>query len=119
MAQSTSTAARKGNGAERAEIDDATADVAAQLSALKSDFAGLADAVQALTGTGAAVAKDSAKTKIAAVGEASELAAQQAVGRANEGVAAVAKYAREKPMVALAAAAGAGLLIGMLTAPRK
>ena len=119
MAATTKSASTNIPANGRAEVAEATDDVAAQLSALKTDFAGLAAAIQTLTGAGTVVAKDTAKAKIAEASEAGELAAQQAVSKANESAAAIANYAREKPLVALAAAAGAGLLLGYLTAPRK
>lgn len=119
MGTTTNPISPNSNGHGRSDLTDATTDVAQQLNVLKDDFAGLAAAVQNLTGTGAAVAKGEAKAKIAAASEAGEIAAHHAIGQANEGAAAVARYAREKPMVALAAAAGAGLLIGLLTSPRK
>ena len=107
------------NGSGRAQLDDATTDVAAQLSALKADFAGLAAAVQTLTNAGASVVKEEAATKLETANKAGEAAAAQVVDGAQAKADAIATYAREKPMLALAAAAGAGLLIGMLTAPRK
>lgn len=119
MATTANPKSTNSDGKGRSDLSDATTDVAHQLNALKDDFASLAAAVQNLTGTGAAVAKGEAKAKIAAASEAGEVAAHHAIGQANEGAAAVARYAREKPMVALAVAAGAGLLIGLLTSPRK
>jgi len=98
---------------------EASQDVSAQLSALKADFAGLASAIQSLAGAGTDAAKDQARAKIAAASERGEELAHRAQEKANQGTAAIADYAREKPFVALAAAAGAGLLIGFLTAPRK
>lgn len=119
MAKTQSTTSSNSNGPARADLDSATSDVAEQLSVLKADFASLAAAVQDLTGAGAAAAKDEAKARVQAANQAGEAAAQQALQRANAGAGALANYAREKPMIALAAAAGAGLLLGMLTAPRK
>lgn len=100
-------------------VDAAKDDVAKQLEALKADFAGLAAAVQTLTTTGTHAAKETVSSKVQAAGDAGEVAAREALERVNEGSDAIAAYAREKPMMALAVAAGAGLLIGFLTAPRK
>ncbi len=119
MATNTGKVAAKANGSGRDQVADATQDVAAQLNALQKDFAGLAASVQNLTGVGASVASDGARAKLAAASDAGEMVAHQALERANEGVATISNYARQKPMVALAAAAGAGLLIGLLTSPRK
>lgn len=119
MGKTQTEIARTNNGSGHAELDIATTDVAEQLDALKTDFANLAAAVQNLTGAGASVVKDEAKAKVHAANDAGEAAARQALETATSGAESITRYAREKPMMALAAAAGAGLLLGMLTAPRK
>lgn len=104
---------------ETQSLDDAREDVAVQIAALKVDMANLAESVGALASTGAATAKSAAKKKANEAIETGRSAQDAAAEAAIDAGARVSHFAREKPFVALAAAAGLGLLVGMLTAPRK
>lgn len=119
MATSAKSSTQKSANGGAASVSDASSDVSEQIAALKSDFAGLADAINKLSGAGAAAIKTEAVARAERAGEAGAAASQRAVDAAHQGTDAIADYARNKPFMALAAAAGAGLLIGLLTAPRK
>lgn len=102
-----------------ASLRDARNDLSDQIETLKSDFASLAQTVSGLATSGAESVKAEAANRARKAGEAGDAAAHAALAQVEERGAELADYARRKPLVALAAAAGAGLIIGYLTAPRK
>ncbi len=97
------------------DLSAAQADLSDRIDTIKADIAALAKSVSALAGTGAEAAKTEAARRAANLGREGEEAAR----RAQEGGEAVTGYVRKEPVIALAAAAGAGLLIGMLSARRR
>lgn len=119
MATASKLTVAKATDGSATSLNDATSDVTNQLATLKADLAGLADAVRTLSGAGAAVAKDEAQAQVARAAEAGHAAQKKVTEATTQGAEMIADYARNKPMTALAVAAGAGLLIGLLTAPRK
>lgn len=101
------------------DLSAAQADLSDRIDTIKADIAALAKSVSALAGTGAEAAKTEAARRAATLGREGEAAARAATRRAQEGGEAVAGYVRKEPVIALAAAAGAGLLIGMLSVRRR
>lgn len=115
MASSTRT-----NGGEtQKDFEAARADLISQIDALKGDISELTETVSKLASSGAGVAAKRASAKAHAVGDAGRETAARAAERFEQNTEQLADYARRKPLVALAAAAGAGLLIGYLTTPRR
>lgn len=107
------------NGGARSDVNEATADVTAQMTALRDDFANLAKAVSVLAGAGAGAAVDEASARAEAVGGAGKAVAKSAADTIAERGEMIIDYAQRKPLAALAVAAGVGLLVGYATAPRK
>ncbi len=101
------------------DLSAAQADLSDRIDTIKADIAALAKSVSALAGTGAEATKAEVARRAADLGREGEEAARMAARRAKEGGEAVTGYVRKEPVIALAAAAGAGLLIGMLTARRR
>lgn len=109
----------KQNDKDSPPLDDARADLADQIAVLRKDLAGLAGSLKTLTASGVDAASVAAQRKARAVGDAGAHAADSALDAAARNSERVADYAREKPLHALAIAAGAGLLVGYLSAPRR
>ncbi|MEM8755920.1 MAG: hypothetical protein AAGF90_23445 [Pseudomonadota bacterium] len=108
-----------GDAKKAVKATDPAADLVDQLQALKTDFNGLAKAVSALATDRADAVKGEATATAQRVADTGTAMAEDAAAAAMRQSDALIEYARRKPMVALAAAAGVGLLIGFATAPRK
>lgn len=101
------------------EYKEAKDDLSLQIEMLKKDVSGLIESVGKLATSGKEVAKTTAKTHAATAKAKGQEHADAAMTQLNARAQQVTDYAREKPFHALAIAAGAGLLLGMLTSPRK
>ncbi|QIE55688.1 DUF883 family protein [Pikeienuella piscinae] len=111
--------ATKQNEKDSPPLDDARAELSEQIAVLRKDLAGLAGSLKTLTASGVDAASAAAQRKARAAGDAGAQVADSALEAAARNSERVADYAREKPLHALAIAAGAGLLIGYLSAPRR
>lgn len=107
------------NSAKSESLSDAQADLAAQIDTIRAELAALAKSVGAVAGTGAEAAKTEVARRAVDLGRKGEATAREAARRAEAGGAAVTGYVRKEPMIALAAAAGTGLLLGLLSARRR
>lgn len=108
-----------GSTKEKTDLDAAREDFEAQIVAMRKDIEGLANALKALAETGADAAKTSAAGRLRDAEKAGENALRNAAELAAENRERLTHYTQEKPMMALAIAAGIGLLVGLLTSSRR
>ncbi len=109
MAQSTSTA--KGTNGSNAD----TADLSAQIAQLKTDLAKIAGTVGDIAKDRGRAAQSAVSTAVSDLGSQGRDLAVGALGEARQLEARAAGAIRERPLTAIALAAGAGLLVGMLS----
>ncbi len=105
--------------ARESEFDEARSALAAQIDTIKTDLASLADAVRHVAVAGGGAAKAEATRRASDIARGGEGAARAALAKAEGQKEAALGFARREPALALAAAAGAGLLIGLFASSRR
>lgn len=116
----TTPKAENGGGmSSKADYDKAKAELSGEIETLKGDISKLSDAVSRLASSGVNAASDEANSRARALSRSGKDVAARASDEFDVKTRQLADYARQRPFAALAAAAGAGLLIGLLTAKRK
>jgi len=92
-----------------------TSDLSLQVEALKADIAGLTETISALGKQKANETKEEIELRAQLLKERGKMAVDQAGNEFDRLSSEAERSIREKPMTALAIAAGVGLVVGFLT----
>lgn len=92
--------------------DDSTADIEAQLAALRAEIAALTQTLTDLSRSGSDALKQAATEACSALKSGEDFA--EAEARARQTLTEITDYARNNPLQSLGIAAGVGVMLGLL-----